>query len=135
MDAARFLRELPALFDDFPRSERPRDRRFAPVLEVENLASENVLALLNLAASCLGPDEAYVDTLALAILGLLASRERGYARTAGSVLLIGALIGCGMPIVTGLVERLPLFDVSSNTRLQLYASLSTAVRKADSASA
>jgi protein O-GlcNAc transferase len=61
VDADRFLRELPALFDDFPRSEHPRDRRFAPVLEVENLASENVLALLNLAASCLGPDEAYVE--------------------------------------------------------------------------
>ena len=61
MDSDRFLRELPGLFDDFPRSEHPRDRRFAPVLEVENLASENVLALLNLAASCLGPGEAYVE--------------------------------------------------------------------------
>ena len=61
MDADRFLRELPGFFDDFPRSEHPRDRRFAPVLEVENLASENVLALLNLAAACLGPDEAYVE--------------------------------------------------------------------------
>ena len=61
MGSDRFLRELPGLFDDFPRSEHPRDRRFAPVLEVENLASENVLALLNLAASCLGPDEAYVE--------------------------------------------------------------------------
>ncbi len=62
MDADRFLRELPSLFEDFPRSEHPRDRRFQPVLEqVENLASENVLALLNLAASCLGPEEAYVE--------------------------------------------------------------------------
>jgi protein O-GlcNAc transferase len=61
VDADRFLRELPGLFDAFPRSDHPRDRRFAPVLEVENLASENVLALLNLAASCLGPDEAYVE--------------------------------------------------------------------------
>ncbi len=62
MDAERFLRELPELFDDFPRSEHPRDRRFAPVVEsVENLTSENVLALLNLAAACLGPDEAYVE--------------------------------------------------------------------------
>jgi len=61
VDAARFLHELPELFDDFPRSEHPRDRRFEPVLEIENLASENVLALLNLAASCLGPDEAYVE--------------------------------------------------------------------------
>ena len=61
MDSDRFLRELPELFDDFPHSEHPRDRRFEPVLEVENLASENVLALLNLAASCLGPGEAYVE--------------------------------------------------------------------------
>ena len=62
MDHERFLRTLPTLFDDFPRSEHPRDRRFAPILDqVENLASENVLALLNLAASCLGPDEAYVE--------------------------------------------------------------------------
>jgi len=62
MDAERFLRELPTLFDDFPRSEHPRDRRFARVVEqVENLTSENVLALLNLAAACLDPDEAYVE--------------------------------------------------------------------------
>ena len=62
MDANRFLRELPELFEDFPRSEHPRDRRFQPVVEtVENLASENVLALLNLAASLLGPGESYVE--------------------------------------------------------------------------
>ena len=68
---------LPTLFEDFPHSEHPRDRRFAPILDrVENLASENVLALLNLAASCLGPDEAYVEigvfhgaSLAAAMLG------------------------------------------------------------------
>ena len=62
MDADRFLEELPRLFEDFPRSEHPRDRRFQPVVEsVKNLATENTLALLNLAASCLGPDEAYVE--------------------------------------------------------------------------
>jgi len=62
MNADRFLRELPELFDDYPRSEHPRDRRFRPVAEeVENLAKENNLALLNLAASLLGPDEAYVE--------------------------------------------------------------------------
>jgi len=62
VNSDRFLHELPALFDDFPASEHPRDRRFAPVLEeVENLASENVLALLNHAASCLAPGEAYVE--------------------------------------------------------------------------
>ena len=62
MDADRFLEELPRLFEDFPRSEHPRDRRFQPVVEsVKNLATENTLALLNLAASCLGPEEAYVE--------------------------------------------------------------------------
>ena len=62
MDADRFLRELPALFEDYPSSEHPLDRRFAPIVdEVENLAAENVLALVNLAAACLGPDEAYVE--------------------------------------------------------------------------
>jgi predicted O-methyltransferase YrrM len=62
VDPARFLDELPRLFEDFPRSEHPRDRRFQPVAEeVENLARENNLALLNLAAACLDEDEAYVE--------------------------------------------------------------------------
>jgi predicted O-methyltransferase YrrM len=62
VDADRFLRELPRLFEDYPRSEHPRDRRLQPVAEeVENLARENNLALLNLAASCLERDEAYVE--------------------------------------------------------------------------
>ena len=62
MDSERFLLELPGLFDDFPRSEHPRDRRFAQIAdEVENLAKENNFALLNLAASCLGEEEAYVE--------------------------------------------------------------------------
>jgi predicted O-methyltransferase YrrM len=62
VDPDRFLAELPRLFDDYPRSEHPRDRRFQPIAdEVENLARENNLALLNLAASCLGNDEAYVE--------------------------------------------------------------------------
>lgn len=77
MDFERFLRELPDLFDDFPRSEHPRDRRFARVaVEVESLAKENNLALLNLAASCLDEGEAYVEvgvfhgaSLAAAMLG------------------------------------------------------------------
>src|SRR5262249_5768607 len=74
MAADRFLRELPLLFEDFPHSQHPRDRRFHPVLEqVENLASENVLALLNLAASCLGPDEAYVEVGVLHGASLIAA--------------------------------------------------------------
>ena len=62
MNADRFLEELPRLFEDFPHSEHPLDRRFAPIAaDVENLARENNLALLNLAARCLDPGEAYVE--------------------------------------------------------------------------
>ena len=62
MNVDRFLEELPQLFEDFPRSEHPLDRRFQPVGEdVENLARENNLALLNLAAACLEGEEAYVE--------------------------------------------------------------------------
>jgi predicted O-methyltransferase YrrM len=60
--ADRFLDRLDRLFEDFPRSEHPVDRRFAPIAEdVENLARENNLALLNVAASCLDEGEAYVE--------------------------------------------------------------------------
>ena len=62
MDADRFLRELPALFDDFPRSKLPRDPRFAEILErLHGLACANNLALLNLAASLLDPGECYLE--------------------------------------------------------------------------
>jgi len=62
MDAERFARELPELFDDFPRSELPRDRRFAGILDrVDGLACANNLALLNLAASLVDPGECYVE--------------------------------------------------------------------------
>ena len=62
MNADVFLERLTGLFEDFPRSEHPRDRRFAPVADdVENLARENNLALLNVAASCLGKGDAYVE--------------------------------------------------------------------------
>ena len=85
MDPDRFLTELPSLFDDFPRSEHPRDRRFQPIADgVENLARENNLALLNLAASCLGQDESYVEvgvyhgaSLIAAMLGNEAKRFVG----------------------------------------------------------
>lgn len=62
MNADLFLERLDGLFEDFPRSEHPRDRRFAPVADgIENLARENNLALLNVAASCLDDGEAYVE--------------------------------------------------------------------------
>ncbi len=62
MDVERFAAELPALFEDFPRSPHPRGTRFDDVIAaVPNLAEENVLALLNLAASLLAPGESYVE--------------------------------------------------------------------------
>ena len=62
MNVGVFLERLDRQFEDFPRSEHPLDRRFAPVAEeVENLARENNLALLNVAASCLEGEEAYVE--------------------------------------------------------------------------
>jgi predicted O-methyltransferase YrrM len=62
VDVERFLRDLPLLFDDFPRSERPRDPRFAEILEaVPGLAEPNNLALLNLAASCVLSGESYAE--------------------------------------------------------------------------
>ena len=62
MDVERFAAELPALFDDFPRSPHPKGRRFDDVIaRVPNLTEENVLALLNLAASLLAPGESYVE--------------------------------------------------------------------------
>ena len=62
MDIERFAAELPALFEDFPRSSQPKGARFDDVIAgVPNLAEENVLALLNLAASLLAPGESYVE--------------------------------------------------------------------------
>jgi protein O-GlcNAc transferase len=62
VDPDRFAAELPALFEDFPESEYPRDRRFADLLEaVPGLACENNLALINLAAALLAPGESYVE--------------------------------------------------------------------------
>jgi predicted O-methyltransferase YrrM len=62
MDAERFVQELSGLFDDFPQSEHPRDRRFRSVVDdVTNLATENTLTLLNVAASLLEPGESYVE--------------------------------------------------------------------------
>jgi predicted O-methyltransferase YrrM len=62
VDVQRFAAELPTLFDDFPRSPHPRGTRFDDVITgTPNLAEENVLALLNLAASLLAPGESYVE--------------------------------------------------------------------------
>ena len=62
MDTKAFVRALPSLWDDFPRSELPRNPRFAEVLdEIPGLTKPNNLALLNLAAKELPREESYVE--------------------------------------------------------------------------
>jgi hypothetical protein len=62
MDTSRFAAELPGLFEDYPRSRHPRGRRFDDLVDgLPNLATENTLAVVNLAASLLGPGESYVE--------------------------------------------------------------------------
>jgi predicted O-methyltransferase YrrM len=79
MDVRRFLHELPRCFDAFPRSESPRDPRFAALLaDVGGLARANNLALLSLAASLLGPGESYVEVGSYRGLSLIAAM-RGHA--------------------------------------------------------
>jgi predicted O-methyltransferase YrrM len=74
MDPDRFLRELPSLFEDFPRSELPLDPRFGAVLDrVDGLAKPNNLALLNLAASLVEPGESYVEVGAFRGTSLIAA--------------------------------------------------------------
>jgi predicted O-methyltransferase YrrM len=62
LDIDRFEPALHELFDEFPISEHPNGRRFTRILdEVPGLARENNLALLNLAASMVDPEECYVE--------------------------------------------------------------------------
>src|SRR3954447_15410821 len=79
MDVERFAAELPRLWEDFPRSEAPLGTRFDDVIAgTPNLAEENVLALLNLAASLLGPGESYVEVGSLfgaSLIGAMRGNE------------------------------------------------------------
>lgn len=62
MDVERFTVALPELFDEFPSSHQPNGRRFDDIVAaVPNYSTENVLALLNLAASLLAETESYVE--------------------------------------------------------------------------
>jgi predicted O-methyltransferase YrrM len=62
VDVDAFEPALHALFDEFPVSATPNGRRFSRIVEeVPGLTCENNLALLNLAASMLEPEESYVE--------------------------------------------------------------------------
>lgn len=58
-----FIADLPTLWDGDPQdADAPVDRRFRAVIEtVEGMASENTLALLNLAAAHLADGEVYAE--------------------------------------------------------------------------
>jgi predicted O-methyltransferase YrrM len=74
MDPAAFLAELPSLWEDFPRSELPREGRFAELLDqVPGLTRPNNLALLNFAAAQLAPGETYVEVGSLRGTSLIAA--------------------------------------------------------------
>ncbi len=81
MDPAAFLELLPGLFDDFPRSDRPRDARFQVVVdEVDGLARANNLALLNCACGLLAPGESYVEVgtyKGASLVGALSGNDAG----------------------------------------------------------
>jgi predicted O-methyltransferase YrrM len=62
MDIEAFQAALPALFAGDLAADHPLDRRFRDVVaDVPGMATENKLALLNLAAANLGPGEAYLE--------------------------------------------------------------------------
>jgi predicted O-methyltransferase YrrM len=70
----RFAAELPALFDRYPESDRPRGRRFDDIgASVPNLATENTLAVIGLAASLLDPGESYLEAGAYMGASLIAA--------------------------------------------------------------
>jgi predicted O-methyltransferase YrrM len=84
VDVEGFLRELPRLFADFPRSEVPRDRSLRPVLDtVDGLSEENNLALIALAARHLEPGECYVEAGTYRGRSLIAAALSGSAECIG----------------------------------------------------
>lgn len=75
MDTNAFIAGLAALWDDFPRSELPRDPKFADVLaQVPGLTRPNNLALLNFAASQLADGESYVEVGSFRGTSLIATK-------------------------------------------------------------
>ncbi len=82
MNTLKFANGLPQLFEDFPRSDHPRNRCFSRLLgALPGLASENKLMLLNHAASHLAGNEVYLEIGAWFGLSIIAA-ALGNRRTA-----------------------------------------------------
>jgi len=79
MDLETFQAALPAAFAGDLGADHPIDRRFRDVVaDVSGMATENKLALLNLAAANLGPGEAYLEVgsfKGLSLIGAMLGNE------------------------------------------------------------
>jgi hypothetical protein len=124
VDVERFAAELPTLFDDFPRSQVPRGRRFDDVVDgIPNLATENVLALLNLAASLLGPDESYVEVgsfYGASLIGAMRGNEGDFVAIDRFSFDVPEVRGRSLPKASraGLEESLARFGAERATILE-----------------
>ncbi len=124
MDVDRFAAELPGLFDDYPRSEIPRGRRFDDVIGgIPNLATENVLALLNLSASLLGPGESYVEVgsfYGASLIGAMRGNTGDFVAIDRFSFDVPEVRGRPLPRASraGLEESLARFDADSATILE-----------------
>jgi hypothetical protein len=124
VDVDRFAAELPGLFDDFPRSEVPSGRRFDDVIDgIPNLATENVLALLNLAASLIAPGEIYVEVgsfYGASLIGAMRGNPGGFVAIDRFSFDVPEVRGRPLPHASraGLEESLARFGADSATILE-----------------
>jgi hypothetical protein len=124
VDVDRFAAELPGLFDDYPRSEIPRGRRFDDVIGgIPNLATENVLALLNLSASLLRPGESYVEVgsfYGASLIGAMRGNTGDFVAIDRFSFDVPEVRGRPLPRASraGLEESLARFDADSATILE-----------------
>jgi hypothetical protein len=124
VDADRFAAELPRLFDDFPRSPFPAGRRFADIIEgIPNLATENVLALLNLAASLLDAGESYVEVgsfFGASLIGAMRGNEGDFVAIDRFSFDVPEVRGRHLPKTSraGLEESLARFGAEQATILE-----------------
>src|SRR5438876_1105366 len=74
MDIQTFQERLPALYGGDLYAAHPEDRRFRELMDdVPGMASENKLALLNLAASLVEPGETYLEVGSFMGLSIIAA--------------------------------------------------------------
>jgi predicted O-methyltransferase YrrM len=124
VDVERFVAELPGLFEDYPRSPEPKGRRFDDVIDgIPNLATENVLALLNLAASLLGPGESYVEVgsfYGASLIGAMRGNDGDFVAIDRFSFDVSEVRGRKLPHASreGLEESLARFGAEHATVLQ-----------------